>query len=477
MEVCHCFRDCADAYKMKTKNTPVYKHSSFTGLVGVAQVDITPPTGIYLGNWGAAKGYTTKGVHRPLLLTCLTFQCSKQEKPLVLIAADLGWWKNQEDERFLRNGILNALSLDPSQLMFCLSHTHAGPGLCRNDVSKPGGEYIEQYLYDIQQAAIHTIHTALSNAIPATLNWHYGKCNLAANRDLANTRKDRFVVGFNPGEKADDTLLVGRITNQQGKIISTIVNYACHPTTLGWDNLFISPDYIGAMREIIESSTHAPCLFLQGASGELAPAEQYTGDTSVADKHGCQLGYAALSVLESMLPANMDLSFDRIVESGASLGVWKRTDSHPSKTLLGKIIQVQLPLKKLLSLEETEKHWRACEDPVLKERLWRKLNIRKAVGDDEVANIPLWIWRLGDSLLISQPNEAYSLFQQELRKEFPGNAVAVMNVVNGHIGYLPPAHLYDKDIYPVWQTPFAKGSLEKLIQTSINTSQQMMNEK
>ena len=198
---------------------------------------------------------------------------------------------------------------------------------------------------------------------------------------------------------------------------------------------------------------------------------------SIADKHGRQLGYAVLSVLESMLPGNTHLSFDRIIESGASLGVWRRRNNRPPETLLGKIIQVQLPLKKLPPLEETERQWRVCEDPILKERLWRKLNIQKAVGNHEVATIPLWIWKLGDALLISQPNEAYSFFQQELRKEFTANAIAVMNVVNGHIGYLPPAHLYDKDIYPVCQTPFDRGSLEKLILTSINASQQMMSEK
>lgn len=35
-----------------------------------------------------------------------------------------------------------------------------------------------------------------------------------------------------------------------------------------------------------------------------------------------------------------------------------------------------------------------------------------------------------------------------------------MNLINGSIGYLPPEHLYDTDIYPVWQTPFDRGSLE-----------------
>jgi hypothetical protein len=38
-----------------------------------------------------------------------------------------------------------------------------------------------------------------------------------------------------------------------------------------------------------------------------------------------------------------------------------------------------------------------------------------------------------------------------------------MNIVNGSAGYLAPAELYDTDIYQVWQAPYARGSLERLI--------------
>ena len=96
-----------------------------------------------------------------------------------------------------------------------------------------------------------------------------------------------------------------------------------HPTTLAWDNKLISPDFIGAMWDVIEANTGAaPCLFLQGASGELAPAHDYVGDTAIADKHGRQLGYAAMSALESMLPPRHKLTYRGVMESGAPLAVW-----------------------------------------------------------------------------------------------------------------------------------------------------------
>ena len=452
---------------------PVFKHSSFEGLIGVAQKDITPPVGIYSRNWGASKYDVAEGIHRPLMLTCATFQSVNKEKPLILIAADLGWWRNYREELSFRSELLQSLKVEPGQLMFCLSHTHAGPVLSCEEALKPGGEYIIPYLKNIHDSVVNAVNKALASAVPSTLTWHYGKCNLATNRDLPDSGKKRFIVGFNPGEDADDTVLVGRIADEQNRITGTIVNYACHPTTLAWENRLISPDYIGAMREIVESGTKAPCFFLQGASGELSPAEQYTGDTEVADKNGRHLGYAVLTTLESMLPPKTELVFSSVVESGAPLAVWKQKAYQPSGKLESIMTEVSFSLKPMPSLEEIEQQYNDCEDRVTKERLGRKLSIRKAIGNGQVSQIPLWVWRLGDSFLVGHPNEAYSEFQKELRKRLSPKAVAVMNMVNGGVGYLPPRDLYDKDIYQEWQTPFAPGSLELLINTAIEVAEEI----
>src|SRR5215217_9627752 len=97
-----------------------FKNASFSGIFGVAQKDITPPAGIYSRNWGASEFDIAEGIHRPLMLTCLTIQSPPDKKPVVIVAADLGWWKNAEDERYVRSEILKALSLDAERLMFCL---------------------------------------------------------------------------------------------------------------------------------------------------------------------------------------------------------------------------------------------------------------------------------------------------------------------------------------------------------------------
>ena len=103
--------------------------------------------------------------------------------------------------------------------------------------------------------------------------------------------------------------------------------------------------------------------------------------------------------------------------------------------------------------------------------------MRRAVGEGKVAQIPMWVWQLGDSFLIGQPNEAYSEFQKQLRLQLSPKAIGVMNLVNGGIGYLPPIELYGKDIYQEWQTPFAAGSLELLIKSAKQVVEEVIIEK
>jgi Neutral/alkaline non-lysosomal ceramidase, N-terminal len=438
----------------------------FRGIIGAGRRDITPPPGINARNWGAATFDVAQGIHRPLLATALTLQAAADQPPLVLVALDLGWWRDRDDEAIVRRGILAAIGLPEERLIMALSHTHAGPCTSLLNADLPGGQLIRPYLEALRDACVQAIEEALAQATQAQLIWGMGHCALASNRDLPDTHRPRFLTGYNPDAVADDTLLVGRITAGDGRTLATLVNYACHPTTLAWQNTLISPDYVGAMREVIEAHTDgARCLFLQGASGELAPREQYTGDVAVADRHGRALGWACMATLETMPSPGMRLGFDSVVESGAPLAVWREAPWRAPNELAAAQSHVALLLKPdLQSLAEIEAQLARTNDPVLVERLRRRWGVRRIVGDGDAWVMPIYAWRIGDALLVAQPNEAYSWFQQELRRRFAPRALAVLNLSNGSCGYLPPAALYAEDIYTVWQSPFAVGGLEALVE-------------
>ena len=456
---------------MQSATPQDFRHASFHGRIGVARADITPPVGVYARNWGAAKHDVAESIHMALTLTVLTLTPLGGGSTLVLIDADLGWWKTPQTFSNFQKRLLETLSLESTNLIFALSHTHAGPPLMEPDESLPGSDLLRTWKEELFDATVASVRRALKSQCEATLDWHKGRCALATVRDLPDPdpAKNRIVCGFNPGGKPDDTLLVGRVTDETGKILATLVNYACHPTTLAADNRAISPDYVGAMRETVEEATDAPAMFLLGACGELAPRFQYVGNSDVADRHGQQLGFAALATLQDMEPPGTRLTYSETVESGAPLAIWTHEPCGLSTKLRAIQSAVDVPLKNWPTAQELEQQRLACTDRTLEERLRRKRDIRRGIGDGTTYSLPIYAWRIGDAVLVGCCGEPYSMLQQELRRRFPQTTILCMNLINGSIGYLPPAELYDADIYTVWQTPFDRGSLEATIETMIST--------
>jgi len=449
------------------------KSNHFGGLFSFSQAVINPPLDIYFRNWGAAKTDRATGIHKELKMTCLAIKQTKGSQALYIISADLGWWINPEDELNMRQRILDHYKISASNLLFCLSHTHSGPSICSSDKIKRGGAHILPYLEFIRSRAIELIGRCNESMQPGILEWEYGKCTLARNRDYpADDNKTKYLVGYNPAATADDTLLLGVIYGAGGRL-GTIINYACHPTTLAQDNTLISPDFVGEMRTVMEGETKVPCLFIQGASGDLAPRVQYVADTAVADAHGRQLAYAALSAMEGKPKPGSDYHFTGSLSSGAPLAIWESILAKPDTGMKTRILEVVVPLKADEPLEQTESKWVEAKDPALKERLWRKLNKRRFVGEGTTTKLKLWIWKLGEGFIIAQPNEAYSEFQMKIRQAFPMYKIAVINIANGYIGYMPPAACYDKDLYAVNISPYGKGALELMTDMVIKAIEQL----
>lgn len=442
-----------------------FSHPAFEGFCGVARRDITPPLGIYSRNWGAAEGDVAMSVHRPLLLTVLTLEeGSASGVRFALLSLDLGWWRSEKEEKILHRAVQEAGFQDGTYFL-ALSHTHAGPVFCPGDAGKPGGDRIGPYLEFLSAQIRSALEEALASAQPGILEVSSGECALATHRDFPDPATGRLLVGWNPEAAADQTLLVGRVTSRQGKALATLVNYACHPTILAWENTALSPDYIGSMREVVEETTGAPMLFMQGASGELAARHQYVGDPSVADRAGLMLGHSVLATLAGMLLPRQELVFEGALESGAPLAVWR---TRPRASLPGhvsfEVIDVELPLKQdLPSVESYEEAIAACEDRVEGERLQRKLLLRRSLGPGPCYTTRHLIWQLGEIAFVSVANEVYSRFQTSLRESAGRTPLFVATLTNGSRGYLADAAVYEHNGYAAWQSPFAPGCLEDSI--------------
>lgn len=430
--------------------------------------------------------------------------------PLVMITVDATWWRRVDDERGVRDAVLAGLGLAPERLLVALSHTHAGPVLCSHDADLEGGELVPAYLEHLAAQAVDAGREAVASLAPATLEWTTGRCSLAADRELilgaggshgepvvtapdasgatasagpgapADVTEDFGlpVIGFNPTvprAAVDDTVVVGRLSRIEPgppgeplpttTPLATIVNYACHPTTLAWQNTLVSPDYVGAMRDLVEESTGAPVAFFQGASGELAPREQYTGDVAVADRHGTSLGHAVLAALAELPPPGTALELTRVVQSGAPLGMWEPRPVEGSRVLRAVSDVVVLELRDLPSLAQMEAEWADIDPRSRDERLRRARNLRDGYVTGPTVEHPTWVWQIGDGFLVAHPGEAYSRFQRTVREHAGDRPVVVANLTNGPgFVYLPTDQAYVRGAYQAWQSPLAPGSLARLEQ-------------
>ncbi len=460
--------------------------------LGVSRGDITPPLGIYWRMWGAATKDHAIGVHQPLTATALVLEplkgepASQVQSRVVLLSLDhclLG----REENDLVANAVCQAAGLAPAQVLITFTHTHSAGLMSLDRVKLPGGELIPSYLQEVAKTCARLVVEAVSQLQPATIVYGTGRCDLAAQRDYWDQENQCYVCGYDPHTPADDTLLVARATDAAGKVLATIVNYACHPTTLAWENRLISPDFPGTMRQVVEQGTGgAVCLFLQGASGELGPREAYVGDVATAERHGRRLGYAALSTLESLAPPLTHFEYQGPVVSGATLGMWKHLpigESRRASLAIWEEITETLPLpyradlptraqtESLLtqySAEEAKAQGGgnaiAVRDAhALAERQRRMLHRLAQLPTGENYPFALRILRLGDAIWIATEGEHYSYLQMNLRARFPGRTILITTLTGGWgPSYVPARATYGKGIYQESIAVVEPGSLERI---------------
>lgn len=456
-------------------------------LVGVSRCNITPPNGIYHRLWGAAAHDKATGVHRPLTATVLALQglAGQDEPTQYLIALDHCLFRPPEMAEVLNQTSLLSGIPEP-QLIFNFSHTHSGGYLSRDRLHLPGGDLIPSYLECLPRTLAAACLSAGASLHPATLNYASTTCRMGQNRDYFDTARNEWICGYNPDQTTDQTVLVARISDDEHGILATVVNYACHPTTLAFENSLISPDYIGALREVVEQATRAPCAFLLSPCGDVGPEHGFVGDSKVADRNGRQVGYAALSALESLPPPGTDFHYAGAVLSGATLGIWEYRPLTSQRTAAAGVfrhrrMEVELPYlpavpraadveRELAELTQQEDAARAAgQDEQARElRAWaerkrRLLERVRPLPADELYPLEVWLWQLGDAFWVALEGEPYNWLQSRLRSQFPNHPIVISTVANGaRACYLPTAEAYEKQLYQVEIALLAPGCLETI---------------
>ncbi len=227
--------------------------------VGYAQRDITPTKPVPMWGYGARHNLLSKGVRDPLFAKAVVIAAGKEK--LAIVGMDLGRAPRTDMMERIRKAVKSSAGV--GFVLISGSHTHSGPVLELRD--KPGegkGGYDDAIAYtiELEQKLIEVIVEAEGKARDARIGW--GSAQVAMNRNRHSKIEPKPV---------DPELSVLRFDDAEGKPIALVVNFAAHPTMLSAADLRFSAEYPGQMAMEVERNLGAPCVFMQGAAGDLSP--------------------------------------------------------------------------------------------------------------------------------------------------------------------------------------------------------------
>jgi len=451
---------------------------------GVARVDISPVVGVAHAGWGAQTHQISLGNDMPLHVTALVV--TKDDVELAIVDVDIGIFTNQQDTD-IRQLISGESGIPFGNIRLAYTHTHSGP-ITFGQWIKDGIELANEWWNTIPAACAKAVVDAKSSAQPARTGFGRGSCDININRRPARDNGELF-TGRNWDGIVDHDVDVVSFDDADGNPIATIVNYAMHPTIMAHENQWVTPDFPGPMRSVVEHTVGGLCLFLQGASGNQGPVDGFTGDLRVYRKAGSKLGAEASRVRLNIDPLEREERLDQILVSGADLGIYTDVPTNESDdTVAVSNIPVDLPSRDVLSLKEAlgtfdkaEKELEATRASGASEE-----EVRRAVSKVMRANIQLSVARLsdtnsqdghieitaqsmriGETVLVSIPVEPFVELADAVKKRSGSANTVFSGFSNGHINYLATDIAFEEGGYEVGVSVFAPGSAELAIEASL----------
>jgi neutral ceramidase len=400
---------------------------------GAARRRITPPRGIFLIGYGdRAKGNV--GVHDDLTATALVLDDGAQH--LALVSLDLlainEFIVDRIRARLARRRSCSAVPIPtPARLSTPTRSPPTATGSTsprwRRTSSPPSGR------------RRRTCGRPVWNT-PAA------KRPSASTAGSANPN-GRIEIGRNPeGPRDRSVQVVSVLAEGDGTRIATLVNYACHGTVLGPDNLLVSADWIGFMRQEVEARLGGLTLFLQGAAADINP-DMYWEDAHAferAAEQGRQVAQAALDALTagSQLLRGTPLRLARTE-------VWLPT-----------VVRAKTPRpprsyrRPLLALAHLPGFMAIFADVLLAQRYPWKSRIE---ARDGFWSVPMRInaVRLGDLALVTYAAETFTEIGMKVKALSPARHTLFASVTDGCVSYLPTEEAHTEGGYEVEIAPLA----------------------
>jgi neutral ceramidase len=380
-------------------------------LAGVARVDITPSSGIWMAGF-AARREPARGT--ALALAAKALALGDAERRLVLVTLDLlGVTASMRARIAARLAVSRRLA--PECLMLAASHTHCGPVVddqlsVAYDLDAPARARITEYTAWLEQSITVVAEQALDALAPARIAWGETAAAFGANRRVA----------FLPPGPSDSSVPIVEVADARGRPVALLFGYACHNTTLQAAMVEFHGDYAGAAQREIEARVPGvQAMFLAGCGADVNPAPR--GTLALADGHGRTLADAVLAGRGRLWPTTGRISAG--------------------------LASVELPFAPSGGKAAWEE--RLGDADVYVQRHAR-LMLERLARDGELERAhhqPVQVWRLGTITLLALGGEVVSDYALRLKREHASERLWVAAYANDVSCYVPSLRVLDEGGY------------------------------
>ena len=355
-------------------------------------------TPVFLAGFGDFGERPAQAVHDDIYASCLILDYDGTT--IVFVALDLiGFFIDQVD--MVRIEVENKYGIDADNVIIACTHTHSGPDTLGLWNSWDYGLGVNQpYMKYIREQIVECISQAYQNMEKASIRF--------ASTSVPGLMKN----ARDPGRVYPD-LEVMKVANWRGKTIATMINYAGHPEVLWSDNLELTSDYVGYLRDKVEEELGGVAVFMNGALGGMITPDTDEHTFEKAQEIGYALADATVRALRTR----------RSYRWGAFLPRWKRTFNVEKQTF-------EVPL---LNVGFFEAIWVG----ILKRTYpWYKFPHSEFPMGAIMTEVN--VITIGKAQMITMPGEVLPSIGYRLREAMTGKYKFQIGLGNDELGYIIP---------------------------------------
>jgi neutral ceramidase len=429
---------------------------------GFHKICISPPIGAPLAGFAARQGVAT-GIHDDLFARALVL--ANEQTASAFVSVDVLALPQHFVER-VRAAINARTGIAPEAVMVASTHTHAGP-VTITTFFNPEESVDANYMQRLAEAIVESVVTAWHHRFPARVGVGAGRVTgIGVNRRTP----DKLPI--------DEEVGIIKITGAAGRLRATLINYACHPTVLGPDNLLATGDFPAFAIEGVEKALGEGgfAMYVNGTQGNIS------------------MGHSSeLSAIGVITPGR---TFERAAELGrrlaeATLAALPEIETNDNPALGAISLPVELPLKPLPTMAEAEQVLREADKRLTdlngntagaeeinrakSERLYASITSFYA---KETSALNGWLpielqgLRIGAAAFVAVPAEVFVEIGLQIKARAP-QRIFIAGIANGYIGYLPTSEAHAVGGYEVVSSKVAPEAEKVLIEETLELGRKL----